>query len=319
MPRGAAKTIKKAVLDPSRLDLDKAAIDLTIEEITDGFKDLKPLQLKEINAETPPTPYYDVDESVVWKDAVPKGKMLEATIRQVCALFNLKSEISSWTVRYYPPPTTIDKKKSIIIPRADMSTIARAVIVIGSGEVINMFSKVGGTMVQSKLETYNRRCYFLKFGVCSGIGMSMTNGEYDEIPPKSGGHRKKVIRKQVLQRHVFVLDGRGNADVISSMWKKKEDSAAEVMGAGIAVPEDPLTVARKMAEKKRLAAAVAVTADADEEDAELDGGVGAPVPVPVEEHWHSSDMHQVVGHAVRDVSHSTLPIDGTDGTGSTPL
>jgi hypothetical protein len=319
MPRGAATTIKKAVLDPSRLDLDKAAIDLTTEEVTEGFKELKPIQLKELTADTPPTPYYDVDESIVWKDAVPKGKMLDATIRQVCALFNLKTEISSWTVRYYPPPTTIDKKKSIIIPRADISTIARAVVVIGSREVLNIFSKVGGTMAQNKLETYDRRCYLLKFGVCSGIGISMTNGEYDEIPPRDGGHRKKVIKKQVLQRHVFVLDGRGNADVISSMLKKKEETAAEVTEAGMAVPEDPLTVARKMAEKKRLAAAVAVTADADAEDAELDGGVGAPVPAPVEEHWHSSDMHQVVGHAVRDVSHSTLPIDGTDGTGSTPL
>ncbi len=140
------------------------------------------------------------EECLVWAAGVPLPEPIERIRRQICALFDVGSEITSWEVTYFPPTeatsgvTTIQKAKSPLV--------SRYVVCLGTQEVLHIESQGAS----AKRSMKQNDALQIVTGAAGELDLFFDNTS-GATPEARKGFRTMTIRKSPHRRHVLVLDG----------------------------------------------------------------------------------------------------------------
>ena len=144
-----------------------------------------------------------------WDKDDVKPEIVETTIEQIRALFNVGSEVKGWRVTYYPPPTMADKKftsPSLNIKPVRGVVGGRFVVVVGSREIANLGVSMGKTEADTPLLMLDGDCMYIKITLCPVVEVCFNNINGEKLAARKG-FRETVVRKSPQTRHVFVFDG----------------------------------------------------------------------------------------------------------------
>jgi len=213
----AVKMSKQASLNLGDM-VDKRRIDLSLEEV-EGFIKSYPIS----DSVGPNEPY------MTWKESAEKPLLLDTTIDQIKALFNVGKEVVGWSVSYYGPPKfhTVNKTNRPVYPEVKINPVktglaGRFIVVVGTKEVPTLQVAVGSTGAESKSLMFSGDCIFLKITVCPILATVFSN-DYSETMPAKAGFRENVIKKSLKNRHIFVFDA--HVDVTTLATKVKDEFA----------------------------------------------------------------------------------------------
>lgn len=162
--------------------------------------------------------------SKVWESEEEKPECITSIIDQIKGLFNVGTEVESWTVSYYPPPQVNPLKKGcytpteLRIPAGSKGLGSRFVLMIGSRDIINLSLAVGKTDAETAYMILSGDCVHLKITICPVMDIYFNNTSAEKLAPRKG-FRETVVRKNIQNRHVFVFDA--NVDSSAVMDKVK--------------------------------------------------------------------------------------------------
>jgi len=166
-------------------------------------------------------------EKTVWKNDDEKPEILNTTIEQIRALFNVGTEVKEWTVSYYPAPRTAgsnSEKKGVYtphetrIPAGGKGIGARFVVIIGSRDIANLSLAVGSTDAESAYLVMPGDCLNVKIAVCPVLDIYFNNINSEKLSARKG-FRETVIKKSVANRHVLVFDAHVEMSAVVSKIK----------------------------------------------------------------------------------------------------
>lgn len=212
----SVKSSKQAMLNLQGM-ADKTRLDITEEEVKDFIKDI-PL----VDPENESAP------SMVWGEQTEKPHLLDTTIDQIKALFNVGNEVVGWTVSYYAPPKFISGKggkqdypkfKELAINPVKSGLAGRFIVVVGSREVPSLQVAVGSSGAESQYLMLSGDCLYLKITICPIIA-TVFNNRHSEMYNSNKNSRAMPIKKNLKTRHVFVFDAHVN---ITSLANKVKD------------------------------------------------------------------------------------------------
>jgi hypothetical protein len=156
----------------------------------------------------------------IWNKEEGKPEIIETAIEQIKAMFNVKSEVKSWTASYYPPPAAVVKGSEICIPPGDKGLGCRFIIVIGTREIANLSVSTGSVSAENPMLMLSGDCLNLKITICPVLSIGFKNIDAEKLPARKG-FRETLVKKTYLNRHVIVLDGHVEvSDVINHVAKK---------------------------------------------------------------------------------------------------
>jgi hypothetical protein len=149
---------------------------------------------------------------------------------QVKALFTLKKEVISFTLRIFPPLHCDKKSEKEIynIPKAEMATIMRIIYVIGGRE--KFFLEINDAT--DEIICLDGNCFSLPLGVSEAINISFDNTFYMSIPNKDGFRQGRNLQKDPTSRYILVFDMSSSMEMIGKYMGKE---AVKAMG-GISNP-----------------------------------------------------------------------------------
>lgn len=209
----AVKMSKQASLNLGDM-VDKRRIDLSEEEVKDFLKDI-PL----VESDNPNEP------NMVWGETSEKPLLLDTTIDQIKALFNVGKEVVGWTVSYYGPPKfhTVNKISKPVHHQVQINPVktglaGRFIIVVGTREVPTLRVAVGNSGAESKSMMFPGDCIFLKITVCPILATIFSN-DFSETMPARKGFRENSIKKSLKTRHIFVFDAHVNVTTLATKVK----------------------------------------------------------------------------------------------------
>jgi hypothetical protein len=213
----AVKMSKQASLNLGDM-VDKRRIDLSEEEVKDFMKDFPLVENVEPN-----------DPNMVWGEKSEKPLLLDTTIDQIKALFNVGKEVVGWSVSYYAPPKfhTVNKVSRPVHNELKINPVktglaGRFIVVVGTREVPTLQVAVGSSGAESKSMMFSGDCVFLKITVCPILATIFSN-DSSEIMPARKGFRENVIKKSLKNRHIFVFDA--HVDMTTLATKVKDEFA----------------------------------------------------------------------------------------------
>jgi hypothetical protein len=213
----AVKMTKQAGLNLGDM-VDKRRIDLSEEEVKDFMKDIPLVENVGPN-----------DPNMVWGEKTEKPLLLDTTIDQIKALFNVGKEVVGWSVSYYAPPKFHTVKKmsrpvnhEVKINPVKTGLAGRFIVVVGSREVPTLQVAVGNSGAESKSMMFPGDCIFLKITVCPILATIFSNDFSETMPPKPG-FRENVVKKSLKTRHIFVFDA--HVDMTTLATKVKDEFA----------------------------------------------------------------------------------------------
>jgi hypothetical protein len=213
----AVKMSKQASLNLGDM-VDKRRIDLSEEEVKDFIKNIP---LSDSSNTTEPNAF--------WKESAEKPLLLDTTIDQIKALFNVGKEVVGWSVSYYAPPKFHTVKKisrpvnhEVKINPVKSGLAGRFIVVVGSREVPTLQVAVGNSGAESKSMMFSGDCIFLKITVCPILAAIFSNDGSETMPAKPG-FRENVVKKSLKNRHIFVFDA--HVDMTTLATKVKDEFA----------------------------------------------------------------------------------------------
>ena len=145
----------------------------------------------------------------MWDSDDVKPEIIETTIEQIRALFNIGSEVKGWRVTHYPPTLTVDRKfinPSLVIKPNKGAMGGRFIIVVGSREVANMGVSMGRTEAETPTLMMDGDCLYIKITLCPVLEVTFNNLNGEKLAARKG-FRETIIRKNPYNRHVLVFDG----------------------------------------------------------------------------------------------------------------
>ena len=209
----AVKMSKQASLNLGDM-VDKRRIDLSEEEVKDFMKDIPLVDTTDPN-----------EPNMVWKESSEKPLLLDTTIDQIRALFNVGKEVVGWTVSYYAPPKfhTVNKISKPVHHQFQINPVktglaGRFIVVVGSREVPTLQVAVGNSGAESKSMMFSGDCIFLKITVCPILATIFSN-DFSETMPARKGFRENVVKKSLKTRHIFVFDAHVNVTTLATKVK----------------------------------------------------------------------------------------------------
>jgi hypothetical protein len=144
---------------------------------------------------------------------------------QIKALFTLKKEIVSFTLRIFPPLECDKKspKEIYTIPKAEMSTVMRVIYVIGGREKFTF--EINDA--EDEVICLSGDCVSLPIGAAEMINISFDNTFYMTIPDKNGHRKNRSLMKDPSSRYILVFDMSSSMEMIG---KYMGQEATRVMG-----------------------------------------------------------------------------------------
>jgi hypothetical protein len=185
----------------------------------------------------------DINGVRTWSKEDHKPEIIQTAIDQVKAMFNVKSEVKSWTASYYPASASAVKGSEISIPPGDKGLGCRFVIVIGTREIANLSVSTGSINAENPMLMLSGDCLNLKITICPVLTISFKNVGAEKLPARKG-FRETLIKKIYSNRHVIVLDGHVDVgDVISHVAKKligkeKNEDTSEAVEAVVDIAKN---------------------------------------------------------------------------------
>jgi hypothetical protein len=217
MPKGAVMHMaKQACLNLTGM-ADKKRIDLEKSEIEELAKDLALFE-----------PINNKDPNFIWGEHASKPDLIEGTIAQIKALFDVGSEVSGWSVKYYAPPKFNDRKAAhseLVIPSVANGLAGRFIIVVGSREVPTLQVAVGSSGAENQYMMLSGDCMFLKITICPVLNIVFSNAHSEKFPARKG-FRETIIKKTLADRHILVVDAHVNITSLADKVKKEFISMA---------------------------------------------------------------------------------------------
>ena len=212
MPKGAVMHMaKQASLNLSGM-ADKKRIELEKEEVEELVKDLALFD-----------PINNKDPNFIWGEQASKPDLIEGTIAQIKALFDVGSEVAGWSVKYYGPPKFNDRKavhSELVIPAVASGLAGRFIIVVGSREVPTLQVAVGSSGAENHYMMLSGDCMFLKITICPVLNIVFSNSHSEKLPARKG-FRETIIKKTLSDRHIFVVDAHVNITTLADKVKKE--------------------------------------------------------------------------------------------------
>jgi hypothetical protein len=213
----AVKMSKQASLNLGDM-VDKRRIDLSLEEVEEFIKGY-PIA-DSVNPNEP---------NMTWKESSEKPLLLDTTIDQIKALFNVGKEVVGWSVSYYGPPKfhTVNKMNRPVHHEVKINPVksglaGRFILIVGTKEVPTLQVAVGNSGAESKSLMFSGDCIFLKITICPILATVFSN-DYTETMPAKPGFRENVIKKSLKNRHIFVFDA--HVDMTTLATKVKDEFA----------------------------------------------------------------------------------------------
>ena len=202
---------KQASLNLSGM-ADKKRVELEKEEVEELVKDLALFE-----------PINNKDPSFIWGEQSAKPDLIEGTIAQIKALFDVGTEVAGWSVKYYAPPKFNDRKaahSNLVIPSVANGLAGRFVIVVGSREVPTLQVAVGSSGAENHYMMLSGDCMFLKITICPVLNIVFSNSYSEKLPARKG-FRETIVKKTLNDRHIFVVDAHVNMTTLADKVKKE--------------------------------------------------------------------------------------------------
>jgi hypothetical protein len=211
----AVKMSKQASLNLGDM-VDKRRIDLSLEEVEEFIKEYPISDNVNIN-----------EPNMTWKESAEKPLLLDTTIDQIKALFNVGKEVVGWSVSYYGPPKfhTVNKMSRPIYHEVKINPVktglaGRFIMVVGTKEVPTVQVAVGNSGAESKSMMFSGDCIFLKITVCPILSVIFSN-DFSESMPAKPGFRETIIKKSLKNRHIFVFDAHVDMTTLATKVKNE--------------------------------------------------------------------------------------------------
>jgi hypothetical protein len=206
MSRVVTQAVKQASLNLKDM-VDKKPLGLEVEDLTSDTS-LTSSGSQSINGVR------------TWTKEDHKPEIIQTAIEQIKGMFNVKSEVKSWTASYYPPSMSTVKGSEIVIPPGEKGLGCRFVIVIGTRDIANLSVSTGSINAENPMLMLSGDCLNLKITICPVLSISFKNVGAEKLPARKG-FRETIIKKIYSNRHIIVLDGHIEvSDVISHVAKK---------------------------------------------------------------------------------------------------
>ena len=205
MSRVISHSVRQASLNLSGM-VDKSRLDVTVDDIK-AMLEGKPIQ-----------------NDFVWNKEDPKPDALEATIEQIKSIFNVGKEVESWSCAYYAPPQKNEKGKPIgddlQIEPVKNGLGGRFIVLVGSKEVPSLEIAMGSSGAHSEYLLMDGDCIYLKLTICPVLTINFSNRFTEKMPPRKG-FREMIIKKNLFNRHILVIDGHVSMGAVADKVKKE--------------------------------------------------------------------------------------------------
>lgn len=158
----------------------------------------------------------------VWEKDETKPEIIETTIEQIRALFNVGNEVKDWKVSYFPPAGVHNNRytEAGLVVKPTMKGLGgRFVVVVGTREVANMSVTMGRVDAETPLMMLSGDCLYVKITLCPVLEINFNNMNGERMAARKG-FRDTIVRKNPENRHVLVFDALVEMDAIVDKVKK---------------------------------------------------------------------------------------------------
>jgi hypothetical protein len=200
-----SKTMKTASLNLGGM-ADRQRVDVSVEDIHSMLEGKDPKQ------------------NYTWEKETSKPEALETTIEQIKSIFNVGKEVESWSASYYAPPQKNEKGKPIEselrIEPVQKGLGGRFVILVGTKEVPTLEISMGSSGAHNEYLLMDGDCMYLKLTVCPVLTIVFSNNYSEKMAPRKG-FREMIIKKNLYNRHILVIDAHVSMGAVAEKVKKE--------------------------------------------------------------------------------------------------
>jgi len=211
MSKVVTKAIKQASLNLKDM-ADKSRVDITNEDVTEI---LSGLELTRISGQ---------NLGYTWDKDTTKPYALEGLIEQIKSIFNVGKEVEGWGISYYAPPQKNEKGQpttnELRIPPIEKGLGGRFIVLVGTKEVPTLEVAVGSTGAENQYFMMPGDCMYLKITICPVLNVVFSNKYSEKLAPRKG-FREMTIKKNLFNRHVFVIDAHVSMGALADKVKKE--------------------------------------------------------------------------------------------------
>jgi hypothetical protein len=212
MSKVVTKAIKQASLNLKDM-ADKSRVDITEEDVTEILTGIT-LDRSTSNRGL----------SYVWGKETEKPYALEGLIEQIKSIFNVGKEVEGWAISYYAPPQKNERGQpttnELRIPPIEKGLGGRFIVVVGTKEVPTLEVAVGSTGAENQYFMMPGDCRYLKITICPVLNVIFSNKYSEKLAPRKG-FREMTIKKNLFNRHVFVIDAHVSVGALADKVKKE--------------------------------------------------------------------------------------------------
>ena len=205
MSRVVSHAVKQASLNLKDM-VDKSRLDVIVDDIKSMLEGK------------------NIQQNFVWSKEDTKPDALEATIEQIKSIFNVGKEVESWSCAYYAPPQKNEKGKPIDyelrIEPVKNGLGGRFIVLVGTKEVPSLDIAMGSSGAHSEYLLMDGDCMYLKLTICPVLTICFSNNFSEKMPPRKG-FREMIIKKNLFNRHVLVIDGHVSMGAVADKVKKE--------------------------------------------------------------------------------------------------
>jgi hypothetical protein len=205
MSRVVSHSIKKASLNLADM-ADKGRVDVSVEDIHSMLEGKSPKQ------------------NFTWDKEAPKPEALETTIEQIKSIFNVGKEVESWSATYYAPPQKNEKGKptesELRIEPVKNGLGGRFIVLVGKKEVPSLEISMGSSGAHNEYLLMDGDCMYLKLTVCPVLTIVFSNNYSEKMAPRKG-FREMIIKKNLYNRHILVIDAHVSMGAVAEKVKKE--------------------------------------------------------------------------------------------------
>jgi hypothetical protein len=205
MSKVVSHQVKRASLNLAGM-CDKGRVDVTVEDIHSMLEGKSPKQ------------------NFTWDKETPKPEALETTIEQIKSIFDVGKEVESWSATYYAPPQKNEKGKptesELRIEPVKNGLGGRFVVLVGTKEVPTLEIATGSSGAHNEYLLMNGDCMYLKLTVCPVLTIVFSNNYSEKMAPRKG-FRETIIKKNLYNRHILVIDAHVSMGAVAEKVKKE--------------------------------------------------------------------------------------------------
>jgi len=220
----STKAIKQASLNLSDM-VDKRRLDFNSEDVMEALKDVEVI--------------HSASPSYTWEKTDKKPYVLEGVIEQIKSFFDVGTEVEGFSVKYYSPPIKNTQNKptthELRIEPIKNGLGGRFVVVVGTKEVPTLEIAMGSSGAENTYALFDGDCMYLKLTVCPVLNIVFSNNFSEKLAPRKG-FREMIVKKNLFNRHVFVIDAHVSMGAVANKVKDElvglssEEAVAKVFG-----------------------------------------------------------------------------------------